>query len=235
MSALFINNTDVTSRYGVIVSGGGAFNSASRDVTEVDILGPRGKLYVDNGRWLPCKLEYECGIVGQDNMDAFRAFLASLWGLEVEVRDAYHPKEYYLAHIIDGLDVTPTANNGMFKFKLSMTRRPERYIGNVSGSWTVASGVALEVENTCAFPVRPTFTLGTAVTVTIDNGMHSCTVTAPGGETIVNGEEYIATVDGDQVPMSDIVDGELYLYPGTNYITPSVTASIGVTAKLYTL
>ena len=233
---IYINGTSLNHAYGVIVSGGGAFNSATRDTNEVEVLGTRGKIMVDNGRWLPCALEYDCGVVGQSGMDGIRAFMASLGGSEFTVADTYHPDEHYLCTLNGGFSVTPAVNNKLFKFKLAFTRRPQRYLAEISDRGTVAAGGTVTVHNRTLFPMPIMFRLtssSTSATVTATNSAGTWEMTAPG---MFNSDTWTA-VDGSGIfiPVNSIVSGEPYFQPGTTRLTFSAAANYSFTGKPYTM
>lgn len=118
------------------ISGGGTFNSPSRDIDKVTIPGRNGELIIDNGRYANIEVNYDAFITKDfdKNISALRAYMGALRGYKV-LQDTYDPEHFRLANFSSGLSVETTARNLAGKFTLTFDCKPQRYL--IKGNQTI--------------------------------------------------------------------------------------------------
>lgn len=127
--------------YGVYISGQGTFAGPAKEYEEYEIKGRNGTLLGSNRRFPNVELVYNAFIYRDfnDNMAAFRSFLASLDGYQ-KLSDSYHPDEFRYAVLVDGIDpdVTPTNNAGRFEIRFACL--PQRYLVSGDSAYSILTG-----------------------------------------------------------------------------------------------
>lgn len=115
--------------FNVGISGGGTYDSPSRDVETIPVPGRNGELTIDNGRFNNINVPYDCFITRdfERNIDALRAFLGSLIGYKI-LQDTYHPEEYRKAFFSSGIQVKTTPLNRAGEFTLVFNCKPQRFL-----------------------------------------------------------------------------------------------------------
>lgn len=143
--------------WGLHISGDKTFGAPERDVTEVEVPGRNGSLTFDKGRFKNYDLEYEGGIVGDDDVDfefkirRLRSFLCSRKGYK-RLEDTYHPSEFRLAKFVDGLDPDVTQLQGG-TFTLKFNCKPQRFLR--SGEEAIVLTASGSIFNFTDFIAKP--------------------------------------------------------------------------------
>lgn len=145
-------------KYGLYISGAGAFNAPQRDVETVTIPGRNGAFALDHGRFENIEVTYPAGIFGTDDSDFaqkvsdIRAWLCSKKGY-VRLTDEYNPNEYRMAVYKSGLEVS-LAELKAGEFDLVFECMPQRFLVSGETAETIAaSGDTL--TNPTKFEARP--------------------------------------------------------------------------------
>lgn len=118
--------------WGVHISGDKTFGAPERDVEDIEVPGRNGTLTYDKGRFKNYTLEYDAGLVGDDEMDfvtkmgRLRAFLCSCIGYK-RLEDTYHRDEYRLAKFTGGFDPDVVMLQGG-TFTLEFDCKPQRFL-----------------------------------------------------------------------------------------------------------
>lgn len=136
---------EVSTDYGVYISGSGTFNAPERDVEMITIPGRNGNFVLDNGRFENIEVTYRAGLYGVDEENfaekiaEFRNFLCSKKGY-CRLEDDYNPDEYRLAVYKSGLEVEPELLKAG-EFDIVFDCKPQRYLksGEVESSITSGS------------------------------------------------------------------------------------------------
>lgn len=144
--------------FGVYISGQQTFNSPAKSYEEYDIPGRNGMLLGSNRKFENVECVYEAFIYSdfEKNIAAFRSFLASLDGY-ARLEDTYHPDEYRMAVLSDGIEPEVTRRNNAGQFEIVFSCLPERYLisgasvyspvaGSVSGESVMADFAAATVS-----------------------------------------------------------------------------------------
>lgn len=118
-----------SSRYGVIISGGGTYATPERDVSVVTVPGRNGDLIIDNGRFNNIQITYTAGI-SKGFETKFLPFIRALKAVKGYARlvDSYHPDYYRLASFRSELvpDVGTIMRSG--HFDLVFDCKPQRFL-----------------------------------------------------------------------------------------------------------
>lgn len=151
---------EISTDYGVYISGEGTFNAPLRDVEMITIPGRNGAYALDNGRFENIEVTYPAGLFGVDEADfaekisAFRNFLCSRVGY-VRLEDDYNPDEYRLAIYKSGLEVDPELLKAG-RFDLVFECKPQRFLKSGESEITLSAG-SNTVTNPTLFNSRPLF------------------------------------------------------------------------------
>lgn len=139
-------------KYGVILSGDGAYGAPARSVETVSVPGRNGDLIFDNGRYENITISYEAGIANAAGYDEFRAWLLSHMDY-CRLEDTYHPNEYRMAVPTGGIAPSMEASLRLAKFTVSFNAKPQRFLksGEMAATLT-ASG---RIYNHTFYPAKP--------------------------------------------------------------------------------
>ena len=128
INTLTFNNV-ISKTYGVYISGTGVFNAPARDREFVQVPGRNGDIILDKGRYQNIEVTYPAFIV-RDFATNIRTWCNKL--LEptdyVRLEDTYHPNEFRLAVLAQGMEVDPVAWLAAGSFDLRFNCRPERFL-----------------------------------------------------------------------------------------------------------
>ena len=140
--------------FNVWISGGGTYNSPSRDIEKISIAGRNGDLIIDNGRYNNITVPYEAFITKDfdKNMASFRAFIGSLKGYKV-LKDTYDPEHYRMANFSEGLDIETSARNLAGKFTINFDCKPQKYL--INGDNTISFNSNGTLLNETFYEARP--------------------------------------------------------------------------------
>ena len=147
-----------TSDYDIYISGEGVFSAPKRDVEAVTIPGRDGDFMHDKGRYENITVTYPAfthqGTYAQfiSNIDAFRNAVASKTGYQV-LSDTYHPSEYRMACLTEGMEIDPILYNSGAKFDLVFNCKPQRFL--TSGDTAVAVADGGTITNPTLFDAKP--------------------------------------------------------------------------------
>lgn len=128
LNSLTFNNIN-SKTYGVYISGSGVFNAPARDREMIEVPGRNGDLILDHGRYRNIEVTYPAFIV--------RNFAGNLrnWAnklLEptdyVRLEDTYHPEEFRLAVLSQGMIVDPVRWLEAGSFDLVFNCKPQRFL-----------------------------------------------------------------------------------------------------------
>ena len=172
INTLTFNNVN-SKTYGVYISGTGVFNAPARDREFVQVPGRNGDIILDKGRYQNIEITYPAFIV--------RNFAANIrtWCnklLEpteyVRLEDTYHPDEFRMAVLAQGMEVDPVAWLAAGSFDLRFNCRPERFLkSGETATEFIQSG---SISNPTDMPSKPLIRVygsgsitvnGTAITI----------------------------------------------------------------------
>ena len=174
MRHYFIFDDVKSSDYGVLISEGGTFGAASRDVEELVVPGRDGNLTIDNGRFNAVEHVYPAYIpeTAKANLMGLRNALLSKRGHQM-LLDSLHDDEFYRAYYEKGLEPELTGNLRDASFEIVFTRDPRRFL--ISGDEPVN------------VPEATTETLtGSIVSFNERSGIANIKVSATYGETVTH-------------------------------------------------
>lgn len=222
-----------STRYGIIISGAGAYAAPARSYESVSVPGKNGDVFFDNGRYENIIVPYEAGVMTASKVDDFRAWLLSHTDY-CRIEDTYHPNEYRIGKPVNGLIPDMQVMLKMGKFTVYFNCKPQRFLkaGEDARTFTASGSISNETLYT-AKPLIRVYGTGTlrigSVTVTIKSHSLSyidldCEIQdATCGAT--NANSYIA-LSGDSYPV---------LAPGTNSITITGLSRVSITPRWWTL
>lgn len=131
--------------YGIYIGGEGTFNAPERAIEYKEIPGRNGAFALDLGYWNNIEVKYTAVNYEEDfatfsnRLRAFRNALASKKGYQ-RLEDTFHPDEYRMAVLSDGLEVKPIMYNTAAQFEIKFNCKPQRYLTNGETEITVSSG-----------------------------------------------------------------------------------------------
>ena len=136
-----VNSAD----YGIYIGGEGTFNAPVRDVEMVEVPGRNGNLIIDNGRFENIEVKYTA--INQEpnlatfrtTLAAFRNALASQKGYQ-RLTDTFHPNEYRMATLKDGIEINPIDYNTASEFELVFDCKPQRFLTSGETRVEITSG-----------------------------------------------------------------------------------------------
>lgn len=153
MNTVSFNGVNLSTFYGVYVSGNQTFSSAEHDYEEITVPGRSGSLFIDNKTYKNTKHSYDAWI-GENletNLRGLRSFLASSSGY-CRLEDTYHTDEFYKAIFKGPLDVeTILLTAGVFT--LEFERMPQRFLN--SGSQVTSFTASGSITNPTLFNSKP--------------------------------------------------------------------------------
>lgn len=144
INTLTFNNVN-SKTYGVYVSGTGVFNTPARDREYISVPGRNGDIIKDNGRYQNIEVTYPAFIV--------RNFAANVrgWANKISepvdyarLEDTYHPDEFRLAVLSQGMVVDPVSWLAAGSFDLIFNCRPERFLksGETATTFTQSGSIS---------------------------------------------------------------------------------------------
>lgn len=227
--------------WGLHISGDKTFGAPERDVDEVEVPGRDGTLTYDKGRFKNYTLEYDGGIVCDDErslevmLGKLRSYLCSRVGYK-RLEDTYHPEEFRLAKFVGGLDPDVVLLLGG-TFTLEFDCKPQRFLKTGEKVTTLtASGSLYNLTDYNAKPLLRIYGNGSVeiggYKVTISNKPSSYDYIDVDSDIMdceydsINCNEYVA-LQSEEFPM---------LEPGLNNIVlGSGISKVEITPRWYTI
>ncbi|HRU99264.1 MAG TPA: hypothetical protein P5092_17775 [Ruminococcus sp.] len=153
INTLTFNNVN-SKTYGVYISGTGVFNAPARDREMIQVPGRNGDIIIDHGRYQNIEITYPAFIV-RDFASNIRTWCNKL--LEpidyVRLEDTYHPSEFRLTVLAQGMEVDPVAWLAAGSFDLRFNCRPERFLK--SGETATTFTAKGSISNPTDMPSKP--------------------------------------------------------------------------------
>lgn len=141
-------------QYGVYISGTGVFNSPARDREMIEVPGRNGDIINDHGRYKNIEVTYPAFIVKnfKANLTAWANKLLEPLNY-VRLSDTYHPDEFRLAVLSQGMVVDPVRWLAAGSFDIVFNCRPERFLTN--GEVVMSFNASGNITNATDMPSRP--------------------------------------------------------------------------------
>lgn len=202
-----------TSSYGCYISGGGTFNSPTREYEMIDIPGRNGALIGLEKRMGNIDVTYPAFIVSsfKTNLENLRSALIAKTGYQ-ELTDTYHTDEYRLACFPGDIDVD-VDHLRAGQFDLVFNCKPQRFLtsGKTKTTITSASG---SITNPTLFDSKPLITVTGygelwigSQKITIDNVYPSVTIDSEMGDCYYQSNNANAQVTFQQNDFPVLVPG----------------------------
>lgn len=158
-------------------------DAPNRVYDQLNIPGKSGTVLIDGKRYGNGTISYSCVIYqhGEQNLDEFRNFLMSRTGYR-RLEDTFHKDEFYQAVFLESF--SPTKSDGMVKFNLNFSRKPQRFLkaGELAETFD-ADGT---IFNPTYHPSQPLIRV--TGTGTLEVGGTSITISASSGYTDIDCE-----------------------------------------------
>lgn len=153
--------------YGVYISGTGAFNSPARDREMIEVPGRNGDIIIDHGRYKNIEVTYPAFIVKnfKSNLTAWANKMLEPVDY-VRLSDTYHPDEFRLAVLSQGMVVDPVRWLAAGSFDLVFNCRPERFLTSGETATTFTAGGT--INNPTDMPSKPLIRVTGAGTITVN-------------------------------------------------------------------
>lgn len=154
-------------QYGVYISGTGVFNSPARDREMIEVPGRNGDIIIDHGRFKNIEVTYPAFIVKnfKANLTAWANKLLEPLNY-VRLSDTYHPDEFRLAVLSQGMVVDPVRWLAAGSFDLVFNCRPERFL--TSGETVTTFTAGGSISNPTDMPAKPLIRVTGAGTITVN-------------------------------------------------------------------
>ena len=216
------------------ISGGGTYNSPSRDVETIPVPGRNGELTIDNGRFNNIDVLYDCFITHdfERNIHALRAFLGSLIGYKT-LQDTYHPEEYRKALFSSGIQVKTTPLNRAGEFTLVFNCKPQRYL--TVGDMPITYDADGSITNFTLYEAKPLIrAYGTG---TFGIGDSTVTITQADEYTDIDSELMDAYKGGNNCNANVTLNSDDYptLAPGENGVMLDGISRLIIYPRYYTI
>lgn len=139
--------------YGVYISGVHTLDAPARRGEVYQIPGRNGNLYVDDGSFENLTLVYPCYIRegARDRLKELRGLLATLKGYQ-RLEDSFHPDEFRMGRISEGLEVEPSIGMKSGRFNLVFDVKPQRYLKLEEEGFYVTGKLPLGIDTETGEP-----------------------------------------------------------------------------------
>ncbi len=166
LNSLTFNNIN-SLQYGVYISGTGAFNSPARDREMIEVPGRNGDIINDHGRYKNIEVTYPAFIIKdfKANLTAWANKLLEPLNY-VRLSDTYHPDEFRLAVLSQGMVVDPVRWLAAGSFDLVFNCRPERFL--TSGETVTTFTAGGSISNQTDMPAKPLIRVYGSGTITVN-------------------------------------------------------------------
>lgn len=150
-----------TSRdFKVWISGGGTFDTPTKDIENIHIPGRNGDLHIDNGTFENLPIRYPAFITEdwRQNFDAFRAFMCAQSGAQ-RLEDTYDMDHFRIATYKGAIQPKMTTLNRAGEFDIVFDCDPRRFLKRGEVPITVpynGPGVYSEITNHTEYTAKPT-------------------------------------------------------------------------------
>ena len=147
--------------YGIYIGGEGTFNAPERAIEYKEIPGRNGAFALDLGYWNNIEVKYTAFNYEDDyntfcnRLRAFRNAIVSKMGYQ-RLEDTFHPDEYRMAVLSDGLEVKPIMYNTAAQFEIKFNCKPQRYLTSGETEIEVSSGQT--ITNPTPYDASPLLT-----------------------------------------------------------------------------
>ena len=153
MTGHFIfDDIDTRTYTGIYVAFDDIDKTPNRVYEEVEIPARNGKLYIDKNRYEDVEHTYHIIATTKANGSALINALASKVGY-YKLQDSFNTGEYYQAVFTSGAEVNITPERDTNKFKITFTRKPQRWLTSGETAVSVSSGG--KVTNPTLFDAKP--------------------------------------------------------------------------------
>lgn len=129
--------------FGVIISDAAVFSAPERAYEAINVPGRNGAVLFDEGYYKNITVSYEAAMLNKNtSLDGFRSWLMSFTGY-VRLEDTYHPEEYRLAVVNNGLAVSTELANKIGRFTVSFDCKPQRFLksGEISTRYEASTTI----------------------------------------------------------------------------------------------
>lgn len=168
LNYLYFNKKSSTD-FGAFITDAGVYLSPGRSYDRESIPGRNGDVLFENNKFENIE-HYYPAVIAEDfdrNFDALKAFLLSTEGY-MELRDTYHPEEYYMATFSRFENIKTTIYKKAGTFNIFFDRKPQKYLTKGKASITFTSFPAY-LLNPTQFDALPLIRLYGSGTLTIGN------------------------------------------------------------------
>ena len=152
MDYFVYDNIDTRNYTGIYVVFNNVDNTPKRVYDEVEIPARNGKYYIDKERFEDVEQIYYVIAMTKANGSALINALASKIGYN-KLTDSFNTDEYYEAVFTSGAEVNITSDRDVNKFKITFTRKPQRFLTSGETESTVANNGTL--TNPTLFESKP--------------------------------------------------------------------------------
>ena len=148
-----------TSRdFKVWISGGGTFDTPTKDIENIHIPGRNGDLHIDNGTFENLPITYPAFITEnwRENFDAFRAFMCAQGGAQ-RLEDTYDMDHFRIATYKGAIQPKMTTRNRAGEFDIVFDCDPRRFLKRGEAPVTVPTSSAFKgITNHTGYTAKPT-------------------------------------------------------------------------------
>jgi phage-related protein len=208
-----------------------AYDDPERDVSEIEVPGRNGSLFIDNGRYKNKSIGYHFSSDDFSQINSFKSWAGQLKNNYKRIEDSYNPDVYISAMLTGPIEFTKIIIGKMYAADITFTRKPQKFLK------TGETPVTISAEGTITNPTleyaKPLITVtGTGV------------LSVNGTIVTINKNETTITLDceaEDAYTGVENKNGDIYiddfptLQPGVNAIIPADKMTVEITPRWWRL
>lgn len=155
-NTLTVDGVDLSTTYGVYISGGGTFSAPRKAYNWYEVPARNGGVLGYERRLENIEVTYQCFIYANfdTNLSGLRNFLLSRNGL-VTIADSYHPLEFRRGVYAGPFEPTVERSLDSGRFELTFICQPQRWLTSGETVITKSPGLSWPIDNPTAFNAKP--------------------------------------------------------------------------------
>lgn len=225
--------------FGVFLFPKDALPSPARDYDRISVPGRNGDVLIDKSRYENVELSYGVIILNNayDNVVAFKNFLLSRAGEYRRLEDTFDRDEYYMAHIVSGIDAIKPTGSEKVICELTFDRKPQRFLklGEEQRTFRAPSTFSQTyeqigtLENPSYYASDPILWVWGKGTVILGDYSFEILQNMTGQPTVIDSEEQEAVYGDNIASANKNVKFHYGRFPRTSIGTNVISVSQGIT------
>lgn len=230
MDYFVYDNIDTRNYTGIYVVFNNVDNTPKRIYDEVEIPARNGKYYIDKERFEDVEQIYYVIAMTKANGSALINALASKIGYH-KLTDSFNTDEYYEAVFTSGAEVDITSDRDVNKFKITFTRKPQRFLTSGETESTVANNGTL--TNPTLFESKPVLKVQGYGDIGINSDVITLESIPVGDVHLANSKNFYIEYPSSSRPLSSDLIGSLAI--DTDKLATGDNITVDTTTFTYTM